>query len=244
MTIAIAGVSFLGYAAVKFVGDRYGTLIAGIGGGLVSSTAVTVDAARKAAAKPERRRTELASALMAAAVMFLRVLVIVALFGPSHLVRLAGPLIAAGAVMLAASSVMLGPAWSHKRPDGDDGPAFANPFDLFSVLRFAALLAAILIVSRWLTAIFGGSGMIALAAATGLADVDAITLSIMRFDEPSLPAVSAEVAVLAAVTANSVAKTVIAFSLGGRGFGLGYAGWTAAALAAGGAVAFAAQILA
>ena len=90
---------------------------------------------------------------------------------------------------------------------------------------------------------FGGSGMIALAAATGLADVDAITLSITRFDEPSLSAASAELAILAAVTANSVAKTAIAFALGGRGFGLGYAGWTAAALAVGGAAAFATMTL-
>ena len=56
MTIAIAGVSFIGYVAVKAGGARYGTLLAGMAGGLVSSTAATLDLARKARAAPGRWR--------------------------------------------------------------------------------------------------------------------------------------------------------------------------------------------
>ena len=52
MTIAIAGVSFIGYVAVKIAGTRYGPLIAGVAGGLVSSTATTLDLARKSKATP------------------------------------------------------------------------------------------------------------------------------------------------------------------------------------------------
>ncbi|HMN84947.1 MAG TPA: DUF4010 domain-containing protein, partial [Bauldia sp.] len=85
MTIAIAGVSFIGYIAVKIGGDRYGTLLAGMAGGLVSSTATTLDLARKARAAPERWRIQLAGALAASAVMLIRVGVVVALFGPALL---------------------------------------------------------------------------------------------------------------------------------------------------------------
>jgi uncharacterized membrane protein (DUF4010 family) len=224
-------------------GDRYGTLIAGIGGGLVSSTAATVDAARKANARPERQRIELAGALVASTVMFLRVLVIVALFGAGLLARLAGPLLAAGAVSLAASVLMFGAAWSKRRGDGEGGPAFTNPFELLSVLRFAALLAVILVASKWLTAVFGGSGAIALAAVTGLGDVDAITLSMTRIGETSMSAVHAELAILAAVAANSASKTFLAFWIGGPWFGLRYLAVTAGAVLAGGIVAFAGPLL-
>jgi uncharacterized membrane protein (DUF4010 family) len=237
MTVAIAGVSFIGYVAVRLTGDRYGTLIAGIAGGVVSSTAATLDTARKARARPKMRRIELAGALVASTVMFLRVLLIVALFGASHLAHLAGPLVAAAAVSFAAALALFGAAWSSRRADGDDGPVFTNPFDLLAVLRFAALLAVILVASKGLTAAFGGRGITLLAAATGLADVDAITLSITRIGA-SVSAVDAEIAILVAVAANSLSKSAIALFVGGRGFGLMYLGLTAVAVAVGGGVAW------
>jgi uncharacterized membrane protein (DUF4010 family) len=237
MTIAIAGVSFVGYVADKIAGDRYGTLIAGIAGGLVSSTALTIDAARKARAKPERRRVELAGAMVASAVMFIRVVVIVALFGAAHLQRLAPPLVAAAVVAFAAALVMFGAGWSRRREEGITGPAFTNPFELVSVLRFAALLTVILVASKAAAAMLGGRGAMLLAAVAGLADVDAITLSLSGAGGASLPAVEAELAILVAVVANSLAKSAIALFVGGLAFGLGYLGVTALALTAGGAAA-------
>ena len=94
MTIAIGAVSFAGYVTVKGFGERYGPLVAGLAGGLVSSTAVTLDIARRAKGAANQRAL-LAGVLAASVVMFLRVGVILALFGPSLLERLAGPLAAA-----------------------------------------------------------------------------------------------------------------------------------------------------
>src|SRR5262245_209758 len=50
IAIVLACVSFVGYAAVKYFGARRGVLLAAAAGGLVSSTAVTVTNARRAAA--------------------------------------------------------------------------------------------------------------------------------------------------------------------------------------------------
>ncbi len=52
IAIVLAGVSFLGYAAVKYFGERHGVLLAAAAGGLVSSTAVTL---RQCAARGSRR---------------------------------------------------------------------------------------------------------------------------------------------------------------------------------------------
>ncbi len=237
MTIAIAGVSYIGYLAVKLVGDRYGTLLAGVAGGLVSSTAATLDAARIARARPERWRIELVAALIASAVMFLRVLVIVFLFGQSLVAFLAGPL-AAGAVVSLAVAVGLFKMSPPPPKDDTTRTPFANPFELKSVFGFAALLAVVLVLSKWLTAVFGGAGATVVAGVAGLADVDAITLSVTRLSEGGLPLLDAGRAVLIAVAANSLSKSAIAFTIGGVRFGSGYLGVTVAALAVAAAVAF------
>jgi uncharacterized membrane protein (DUF4010 family) len=235
MTIAIAGVSFIGYVAVRIIGARYGTLVAGVAGGLVSSTAATIDFARKAKAGPATSRIELAGALAASSIMFLRILVVVALFGPSHLTLLSAPL-AAAALVLLGGALAYGARWSGEGADSGGDKPFRNPFELFAVLRFAVLLAVILIASKWLVALFGGRGAVAAAAFAGLADVDAVTLSITQVKGASVTAVEAAVAIFVAALANSVTKTGIAFTAGTRGFGLRYGAMTLAALLAGAAV--------
>ena len=157
MAIAIAGVSFIGYVAIKVAGQKYGILIAGVAGGLVSSTVATIDMARRARGGNGDTRYQLAGALAASATMFVRVGVVVALFGPSLLAALAGP-IAAGAAVLLAVSIFLAKPWQPTEGDAAKEPTtFANPFELKSVLGFAALLAFILVVSKALAIAFGGT---------------------------------------------------------------------------------------
>jgi uncharacterized membrane protein (DUF4010 family) len=235
MTIAIAGVSFMGYLAVRIIGTRYGTLVAGVAGGLVSSTAATVDFARRARAQASVARIELAGAFAASSIMFLRILVIVALFGPSHLALLV-PLLAAAALVLLGASLAFGAGWTGEGGEAGGGEAFRNPFELVSVLRFAALLAVILVASKWLVALFGGRGAVAAAAFAGLADVDAITLSITQVKGASITAVEAAIAIFVAAVANSVTKTGIAVYAGTLAFGLRYGAVTLAAVLAAAAV--------
>ena len=235
MTIAIAGVSFIGYVAVRVIGARYGTLVAGVAGGLVSSTAATIDFARKAKAAPATARIELAGAFAASSIMFLRILVIVALFGPFHLVLLAGPLSAAALVLL-GGSLAFGARWSGEGEGGAAARTFRNPFELLAVLRFATLLAVILVASKWLVALFGGRGAVGAAAIAGLADVDAITLSITQVQGASISAVEAAAAIFVAAVANSATKVGIAFTAGTVAFGLRYGAVTLAAVLAAAAV--------
>jgi uncharacterized membrane protein (DUF4010 family) len=237
MTIVIAGVSFIGYVATKIAGERYGSLIAGTAGGLVSSTAVTLDFARRTRAAPALWRPHLSGGLAASTVMFARVIVVVALFGPG-LTSAVGPALAAAALVSAVAALALNQSFARSagETEREGEPVVRNPFELRTVLGFAALLAAILVLTRIVTEYFGGAGSIALAAIAGLADVDAITLSMTRLaDGPD--AGTAAIAILVAVAANSASKSVLAITVGGRRFGLAYAGITAASVAAGAVVA-------
>ena len=87
IAIVLAGVSFLGYAAVKYFGARHGVLLAAAAGGLVSSTAVTRRPMR-AARRPARARRACSRPAYRWRRRFrsLRVLAIVAVLKPSLLV--------------------------------------------------------------------------------------------------------------------------------------------------------------
>jgi len=236
MTIVIAGVSFIGYVAVKAAGARYGALIAGVAGGLVSSTATTVDLARRARSAPDGSSMLLTGALAASAVMFVRVGIIVALFGPALLDRLAAPL-AAAAVVTIAAALALGARLSPA--DDVAATVYQNPFELKAVAGFALLLAVVIFLSKALTTRLGGEGGIALAAIAGIADVDAITLSMTEIAGSPTGPVFATVAILVAVGTNSLSKSALALVIGGRRFGLRYLLVSLAALAAGGLIALA-----
>jgi len=77
LTILIAALSFAGYVAIRLAGPSIGVLLSGLAGGLVSSTAVTLNMARLARADGERCNIFAAGVLVASAVMMLRVLIIV-----------------------------------------------------------------------------------------------------------------------------------------------------------------------
>ena len=238
MTIAIAGVSFIGYVAVKVVGGRYGPLIAGIAGGVVSSTITTVDLGRRARQTPATRRAQLAGALAASATMFIRIAVVVALFGPRLLPAIAGPLAAALVVSALAAGFLAMPGRAPA-PDGSatGGGSLTNPFELKTVLLFAVLLTALVLVSRVLTELYGGSGGIVLAAVAGLGDVDAVTLSMTRLGGSTVSVSAAAVAVLVVATSNTLSKSGLALITGGRWYGLGYLAVSLVSIAAGAAVA-------
>jgi uncharacterized membrane protein (DUF4010 family) len=231
MTIAIAGVSFMGYVAVRLIGKRYGTLVAGIAGGVVSSTATTLDMARRARNAPEQRDNLLAGALAASAVMFVRVGLIVGVFGPFLLPVLIAPL-AAAFVVTAAAALFLDPPWRPAPAGiGDGNSAFTNPLDLPVVLLFGAMIAVILVLTKALTMNFGAAGAVVLAAIAGLADVDSVTLSMTQLSA----GVTADAVwgILVAVAVNSLSKSFLAVSVGGWRFGRVHIAASFAALAAG-----------
>lgn len=222
MTIMIAAISFVGYVAIKVAGEQAGTILTGLAGGLVSSTAVTLTLARLAREQPAMRAAALSGALIASMTMMLRVLVVVGLVQAPLLARIA-PAVAAAAVvlMVAALPFLLRRAHGDSKDGGSkDGElSLTNPFDIRTVLQFALLLAILTILARGTAALGSAPGVLALAAVSGIADVDAIVLSVSRLSTGALGSEVAARAILVAVAVNSVAKAVLGWVAGGRRFG-------------------------
>jgi uncharacterized membrane protein (DUF4010 family) len=177
MTILIAVVSSAGYIAMKWGSPGQGVMVSGVAGGLVSSTAVTLAFSRLAREHPERLSALVAGTLLAGMTMMLRILFVVSAIDISLLRWLLLPLV------FAALGTAAFAAW-HMRQAQEQGELapleLTNPFELPTVLKFGAFLAVIMVVAKLATAVAGGWGALGLAAASGLADVDAITLTMSR----------------------------------------------------------------
>jgi uncharacterized membrane protein (DUF4010 family) len=217
LALLIAGLSFGGYVAVRWLGGSRGTLVTALLGGLTSSTAVTVAFARAARATPERAALLGAGIGLASSMMALRLGLMVSLVAPGLALELALPLLALAATpMLAAIFVIV-------RGDAPgDGAALPlrNPLELQAALGWAALLAALSLLSRALYVWLGPAGLFVLAVISGLADVDAIGLSLARMVPASIDAETAARAIACAALANTFAKGMLAALLGGRALAL------------------------
>jgi uncharacterized membrane protein (DUF4010 family) len=231
LTILIAALSFAGYVAIRLAGPSLGTLLSGLAGGLVSSTAVTLSMARLARQYPDREKMFAAAIMLASGVMMLRVLVLVGIVNFELVKILAVPLILATLAQVATAGVFAN--WARDDAPVEEPLVLKNPFELRVVLEFGALLALIMALTKGLSQWFGSEGAYVLAAISGLVDVDAISLSLARLTPNGIDVGSAAFAVLVAVVANSLSKIGLATTVGGvrlarlLGWGLG------AALAAG-----------
>jgi uncharacterized membrane protein (DUF4010 family) len=233
IAIVLAGVSFLGYLAVRVLGASHGVLLASAAGGLVSSTAVTAANARRAAAGEGSPPLLAAGVAIANAISYARVIAIAGALQPSLLPVLA-PALAAAAIVAGGYGVIK--AYWLDDGGGQEAVKFHNPFGFWSVVGFALLLSAIILLGRAVGDTFGAAGAIIGSAAIGLADVDAVTVSMAQLASQSLGTANAAVAILAAVTANSASKLVLGIGIARGRFAVEVAAMTVACLIAGAVV--------
>jgi uncharacterized membrane protein (DUF4010 family) len=233
IAIVLAAVSFLGYLGVRMLGTKRGILVASAAGGLASSTAVTVANARHSAAGEVDPALLAGGVALASAVSFLRVTVIVAVLHWALLRFVAPPLIIETVVAVALSLLPL--RWRTGRNNkATQRGAFRNPFAFWSVVGFAIFLGIIVVAGRAISERAGAAGAILGAAAMGIADVDAITVSIASLGSRVLSDQSAALAVLPAVATNILSKLAIGAAIGSGRFALYLATVSMACVAAAG----------
>ena len=213
MVVLIASIGFAAYVAIRLVGMRQGLLITALLGGVVSSTAMTITLARLAQGR--NLNAILACGLLAtSALMFPRVLLEVGLINASLLPALLWPL--ATATLVYAVGALLYFRRAGMETEEQAEPPLKNPFEIGPALRFAALLALILLLvegaQRWL----GDVGVYLVALVSGLADVDAITLLLARSAHSDLHAQVAVNGIFLAALSNSLVKGFLVALIGGR----------------------------
>lgn len=205
MVVLISGLSFAGYIAIRLVGDRMGTLITAVAGGLASSTAVTVTLSHFAR-RHRGKSLFIGGILVAAIIMFGRVVVEVALVNRDLLRVLWLPF----AFMTGALSFGVLWLWLRQRKEvSEQSHEYQNPLQLTMALKFGALLTLILLLSEAMQSWFGDQGIYVLAIISGLMDVDAITLSLSKMANNNLSHQVAAVGIVLASAVNTLVKGLI-----------------------------------
>ena len=236
MVVMIASISFVGYFAIRVAGTRTGILFTSLFAGLSSSTALTLHFARQSAKTPQLSSQFAAGILIACGTMFPRILVYCFVINRDLLPSLIWPVI----TMMV---LLYGPAFfiwrRHSEQLQVSQPTLnQNPLELTSALAFGLLLTAILLLGEFLKSWLGAAGIYMLAASSGVADVDAITLSLTRMSHNSLAMETAVIGIIIAAATNNLVKSGMAWSLGNRQTGLLVAGPMVLSLLAGLAVAW------
>ena len=223
MVILVTGISLVGYLLAKILGTRKGTLLEGVVGGMVSSTAVTLSLSRRTRERPEAAQLMAAVGIVAAtAVLYPRILLETWVVDRALALQLALPI---GFVTLVAFAV----AFVLHRRSGHattDNVPLTNPLNFRVAVQFALIYMAV----QWLMALasehYSALGLYGASLVFGATDMDAITLTIARksLDPEGLQGMTA---ILLATLSNTVMKFLIVVFFGDRSLrkpvGIGFA---------------------
>jgi uncharacterized membrane protein (DUF4010 family) len=211
MVVFISGISFLGYIAIKIVGPEQGIGITGLLGGMVSSTAVTLSFSERSNREPDLSKPFVLAITVAWTVMFARVLIEVGVVHPALLGHVWPSITLAGLVGL----LYCGYLFFAQRTTEKGDVKFSNPFDLMTAIKFGLLYALVLLVSRAAQMYLGDTGLYLSSIISGLADVDAITLSMSELSRTGVLGMDqAALAIVLATMSNTLVKGSIALIAG------------------------------
>jgi len=222
MVILVTGISLVGYLLAKILGARKGTLLAGIVGGLVSSTAVTLSVARRTREHPNTSHAIAAVTIIAAtAVLYPRILLETWVLNRQLALQLALPI-------TFITLVALGAAFLIHRKGGKETAVEVptkNPLNFSVAIQFALMYMAVLWLMDLASAHYSAQGLYIGSLIFGATDMDAITLSIARGSDIT-KTLQGMTAVLLATLSNTVMKFLLVVFFGDKSLrkwvGLGF----------------------
>jgi uncharacterized membrane protein (DUF4010 family) len=176
LVVLICGLQMFGYFATRWLSNRWGALVTSFFGGMISSTAVTLSLAKL---QPQLKTTRILSSaiLLACAVMYLRLSVVVLILNLSLLRELALPLLAASVILLGCATYY---ALSNTAAAAPIELTQQNPFQLWSAMGFGVLLTVVFVAAKMAQFWLGNAGLYTLATLSRFTDVDAISLSLLE----------------------------------------------------------------
>lgn len=233
LVLLFTGMSFVGFIAQRLSGES-GYPLAGLLGGLVSSTSVTLTFARSSHSHPGQESALATGAVAASTILFGRVAVAIAILDLSLLPVAARYL----AVPFGTAVAALALSWRSLRGSRAPESRLRNPLQLRSAIEMALLFQVVLFAVFYAREWIGESGLLASGFLLGLTDVDALTLSMARSVQSGTTADAACRAIAVGIVANSIMKAGIAVVIGSRRFKW-QAGAALCAMAAAGAAALA-----
>ncbi|CAG0930062.1 hypothetical protein PLCT1_01255 [Planctomycetaceae bacterium] len=224
--VLVAAVSFVGYVAVRVLGERKGIGVTAVFGGIASSTAVTFAFSHKAKAQPELSRISAFAIVIACTIMLPRLFVILAIIHPP-LVQHVWPIFAATTAVGVLGSAVLyriagrrGETVMIRREGEEPKTKLNNPFSMKAAFKLGLAFAAIRFVAAAAYELWSDTGLYVSALLAGLSDVDALLIAVTRmFANNKVSAGVACISIACAILTNSLIKTGFALFIGGKRVG-------------------------
>ena len=212
MVVFISGISFVGYILMKWFGER-GIQFAGLLGGLASSTAVTLSFTEKSNQQSALYKTLALGVILANGMMFGRVLLEVFALNRILFIQLLLPMIILMLVTGTFSYLM----WK-KVKNVTEKIELKSPFTLKPAIKFAAIFAVVLAFLKLAEAYLSSQGVYLVSFLSGLADADAITLSLAQIAGKSISYETARNGIITGVLANIALKGGLTLFVGEKKF--------------------------
>jgi uncharacterized membrane protein (DUF4010 family) len=212
VVVLLTGVSLVGYLLVRLVGGRAGWPLAGLLGGLVSSTAVTLSFSGKARESKEIVRALAVGIILASTILYARSAIVILLLDRPmgwHAAPRLGVLLGVGLLMAALQ-------FRHLKTGPADASQLGNPVELGRALVMTAVFAAVILAARAAQARLGTAGLWAVAAVGGLVDVDSVSVAAARMRQQGITVEAASGAFLLATLSNLMFKAGAVMVVGGR----------------------------
>lgn len=211
--VIVSSLSFVGYFIIKFFGPTKGILFTAFFGGAFSSTAVTWVFSNRSKENESFSIHYAAGIIIACGVMFVRVMVIAALFNVLVFKYLFVP------CAFITASALIYVYTLNKNVKHTNAPAFiqlGNPLGLGKVFLFALQYVGIALFVYYANLYLGHKGLFITGFISGLTDVDAINISMSKLSLTVInPATGAIIIILAALS-NTFFKIGICYFRGTR----------------------------
>jgi uncharacterized membrane protein (DUF4010 family) len=218
VVVAVSTVSYGSYVLQKVTKKQGGVVLAALLGGAYSSTVTTLVIARRAA-RESHPHLFAGSILIASGVMYLRLVVLLALFNRQLMKLLVIPFLA-----LAVLAVCGGWLWTRRADPSAENVQREfdpnNPLELLAAFSFAGLFLAMLVITQLAVTYLGRAGVNTLAAVMGVTDVDPFIMGMTQAAGALTPLKVAAAAVLIAAASNNVVKGIYAYSVADRKTGM------------------------
>ncbi|MBJ2175658.1 MgtC/SapB family protein [Aureibaculum sp. A20] len=210
--VIVSFLNFIGYFLVKFVGSKKGILLTAILGGLISSTAVAWNYASRSKDSPELSKKYSAGIIVASAIMFPRIALLAYIFNNAILKYLAIPFGLLTLICIVATLLLM--RKDDSKPDTDI--KLGNPLNMLNAIGFGVVYLVILFAVYYSNRFFGESGLYYSALIAGLADTDAITISMAKFSLDGEKLQLASSVIIAATMSNMFVKLITTIIKGSK----------------------------
>ncbi len=215
--VAVMSISALGYMAKRILGMRAGMALTGFAGGFISSTATILAMGQAAQREPHVLHAAAMGAVLSTVSTMVQLGLLLALFLPSLLPHMLLP------IGLGCCTAGLYALWLYKAHEPEcmppnldlRGHAFEHKTTLILSLAVLSITVMTAALNHWL----GEPGVLIASMLAGLVDAHssvASMSSLVHQGHASLP--QAQLAILLAVSTNSLSKSAVAIGAGGKAF--------------------------